>query len=79
MEKYYILVKLGCLDVMAVLDCGKSKAYRTLDAIRQQYGITKPKVVTLDHFCIYIGITAQQFNEKHEAYFKRLKLKNQQP
>jgi hypothetical protein len=50
-------------DLQRLLACCETTSYRVYQKIRKVFGIAKPKKLTVDHVCIYFGITEDQYHK----------------
>ncbi|MFA6276376.1 MAG: hypothetical protein WC622_06480 [Pedobacter sp.] len=50
-------------NIMWLLECKDTKSFREIKKIKRTFGIIDPKKVTVDHVCIYYGITKEQYWE----------------
>ncbi|MBB2146494.1 hypothetical protein GM921_13410 [Pedobacter sp. LMG 31464] len=57
-------------NIMALYKCCRSTGFRKLKAIKRKLGIIEPKELTVDHVCIHIGITPEQYWKTQETSYK---------
>jgi hypothetical protein len=53
-------------NIKRLKDCSETTSYRKLKEIKQAYGITGSKEVTVDHVCLFFGITIEQYRESQK-------------
>ncbi|NQX33005.1 hypothetical protein HQN85_14805 [Pedobacter boryungensis] len=53
-------------NIRQLKNCCETTSYRILSTIKQTYGITGTKKVTVDHVCHFFGITVAQYRESQK-------------
>jgi len=53
-------------NIMLLKKCCDTTGYRKLKEIKLAYGITGTKEVTVDHVCLFFGITIEQYRESQK-------------
>lgn len=48
-------------NIMMLEDCCETTSFRILKDIKQKFRIIAPNKLTVDHVCIYYGITLEQY------------------
>lgn len=53
-------------NIKLLKNCCETTSYRKLKEIKLAYGITGTKEVTVDHVCLFFGITLEQYRESQK-------------